>query len=283
VKWLKILRGGLKTLNNVLDKNHQIPYDKRIMINTQQSSLSPASLSPKKVALILSGCGYLDGSEITETVSALICLAELKAEVVFFAPETSVSQEKALLESTMPQSSTLQSSVSGYSTLESSILQSSTFFMEESSRITRKQVLPLRELDSKNFDGLVLPGGYGVAKHLSNWAERGPCCEVLDSVRRVITSFYEESKPLCAFCIAPAIVAQVLGSKKITVTLGLDPAVARFAQPTGAYFELCPSEDFITDRLHKIISTPAYMNETATAFDVFTGIKKALCEFIEMA
>ena len=41
----------------------------------------------KKAALILSGCGHLDGAEITEAVSLNICLLEAGFEVNFFAPD----------------------------------------------------------------------------------------------------------------------------------------------------------------------------------------------------
>lgn len=40
----------------------------------------------KKIAVILSGCGYLDGSEINEAVLTLLYLDQAGADVQSFAP-----------------------------------------------------------------------------------------------------------------------------------------------------------------------------------------------------
>lgn len=41
----------------------------------------------KTAAVILTGCGYLDGAEITEAVSTIIHLSRRGYKVTFFAPE----------------------------------------------------------------------------------------------------------------------------------------------------------------------------------------------------
>ena len=46
----------------------------------------------RKIALILSGCGHKDGTEITEAVSTIIALSQLGAKVSFFAPENSMAE-----------------------------------------------------------------------------------------------------------------------------------------------------------------------------------------------
>jgi len=217
----------------------------------------------KKIAMILSGCGNKDGAEITEAVSAIVCLSELEAQVQYFSPDLNFTPLNFLTNEPM--------------------VGEMRNILIESSRITRSQMNPLDSLVTKDFDGLVIPGGFGVAKHLSNWADLGPNCQVNPQVEKIIKAFHRESKPICAICIAPAIIAKVLGSEGVTVTVGLDPDVMNTVSKTKAHVEPCPADDYITDRLHKIISTPAYMIEDATPYNVFKGIRRAITEFVEMA
>ena len=101
-------------------------------------------------------------------------------------------------------------------------------------------------------------------------------------MQKAIEAFYSQSKPIAAICIAPVILAKVLGSKGVTVTIGNDKKTASEIQKTGAHHESCPVTDFITDREHKIITTPAYMYD-AKPHEVFRGISGLGKEFIEMA
>jgi enhancing lycopene biosynthesis protein 2 len=197
----------------------------------------------KKIAVLLSGCGYQDGSEITEAVSALICLSQTNAQVTCFAPQNKI---------------------------------------EEANKISRGTTKDLSTLLASDFDGLLMPGGFGAAKHLSDWASLGAKCTVLPDVERVLKSFYDEQKPIAAICIAPAVVARVLGKKGIAVTIGNDPETAAEIAKTGAIHENCPVTEYVSDRDHRILTTPAYMYEAQPA-DVFTGISKMVREFVEIA
>lgn len=205
----------------------------------------------KRIAVLLAGCGHKDGTEITEAVSALIALSEAGASYQIFAPE---------------------------------LVNEGRNIRVESARIARQEVPDVRELNPKDFDGLVIPGGFGAARHLCNWATAGAQCEVHPEVRRVIEGFHSQEKPIAAICIAPALVARVLGNKKITVTIGKNDIVTSAEiSKTGAIHEDCNVDDFVSDRDHKIITTPAYMFGDAKPFQVYTGVRKAIREFVEMA
>lgn len=197
----------------------------------------------KKFALIMSGCGHLDGTEITEAVSLLIALSQAGAAVTCYAPLAK---------------------------------------MDDSAKISRGQIDDVKNLRAKDFDALVLPGGYGAAKHLSNWAERGSKAEAHPEVARVIREFVAESKPIGAACIAPTLLALVLGGQGVTVTIGNDAATAAEIEKTGARHENCPVEDYVTDREYKIVTTPAYMYD-AKPHEVFRGISGLVKEVFEMA
>lgn len=214
----------------------------------------------KKIAVLLSGCGFLDGSEITESVSALIGLGQQGALVECFAPSVDyASVDHASQKMTETRNA-----------------------LAESARITRGKIKDLTTLKVENFDGLLLPGGFGVAKNLCTWATKGSKCEVLPEVERVIRGFYEDQKPIAAICIAPALVARVLGPHGVSLTIGDDPETAQEIQKTGATHENCPVDEYISDRAHRILSTPAYMYE-AQPHEVFLGITKMIKEFVEIA
>lgn len=215
----------------------------------------------KKIAVVLSGCGNKDGAEITEAVSLIVALSELGAEIEYFAPNQSFIATNFL---------------NGEKQGERNI-------MTEAARITRSQMRDLKELSSKKFDGLAIPGGFGAAMHLSNWSEKGAQCEVNPHLKKAIQDFYNESKPIACICIAPTIVARVLGEKGISLTIGQDPQTAKEIEITGAKHVECPVDDYITDREHKIVSTPAYMYGNARPHQVFTGIRGLAREFMEIA
>ena len=155
--------------------------------------------------------------------------------------------------------------------------------LTESARISRGQIKELNELLAKDFDALIIPGGFGAALLLSNWAEKGAQAKVLPDVVRVIREFNEDSKPIGAICIAPVLVAKVLGDKEVTLTLGKDHETALEVEKTGAIHEECEVDDFVTDRAHKVVSTPAYMFSDASPFQVSRGIDGLVKEVVEMA
>lgn len=216
----------------------------------------------KKIAVVLSGCGFQDGSEITEAVSLLIALNEAGGDVTCFAPDIQISVNNHLTGKPETEKRSL---------------------LAESARIARGHVADIKTLHAKDFDAIAFPGGYGAAKNLCNWAEKGSQCEVNSDVARVITEFYEASKPIGAVCIAPVLVAKVLGKHKPTLTIGEDAATAAEIAKTGAVHEECPVDDYISDRETKVVTTPAYMYGDARPSDVFKGIFGLAHELVEWA
>ena len=192
----------------------------------------------KRIAVILSGYGLLDGSEITEAVSVLIALSELGAEAVCFAPHQEITVAPDL---------------------------------DQSARIARTRISSLTELREKDFDAIVFPGGSGAKTPIQA------------DVKRAIIDFHRASKPIGAICVAPVLVARVLGAEHPEVTIGDDAATAAEIEKTGARHTKCIVTDYVSDRDHKILTTPAYMFDDATPFEVFTGIRRLLRELVEMA
>ncbi len=215
----------------------------------------------KKIAIILSGCGYKDGSETTEVISTLISVSRMGAEYQCFAPQ-------------------IEFTATDHSTSEPGEARN-TF--AESARLCRGQIQPLEDLHSEEFDALILPGGFGAALHLCDWAAKGARATVLPAIEKTIQEFNQQDKPIGAMCIAPVLLAKVLGSKEITVTIGNDKETTQEIEKTGAIHEECKVDDFVTDRAHKIVTSPAYMYDEALPHLVAKGIDGLVKEVVEMA
>ncbi|MCB0357796.1 MAG: isoprenoid biosynthesis glyoxalase ElbB, partial [Bdellovibrionales bacterium] len=211
-------------------------------------------------AVVLSGCGFKDGTEITESICTLIALSQKGVQYKIFAPNIEFKSKNHL---------------NGH-------IEGVRNVLVESARIARGEIQDLTELRASDFDAIVFPGGYGAAIHLCDWAEKGHHCAVHPEAERVIKEFNADSCPIGAICIAPALIARVLGHKNITLTIGNDKETAQEIAATGAIHENCAVDDFITDRENKIISTPAYMYPAKPA-EVFKGISGLINELVEMA
>ena len=215
-----------------------------------------------KVAVVLSGCGVKDGSEIHEATLTLLHLAQAGAEYKCFAPNRP-----------LPETINHISGQSGG--YERNMLL-------ESARIARGEIEPLENLDVASFDAVIFPGGLGAAKNLSTWFSKGPEGEVLPEVEAVIRSFRKAGKPQGFICIAPNLAALVLGKEGVRLTIGRDPGTAQAIERTGAKHVECEVGEIEIDRNLKIVSTPAYMLGPTIA-DVNEGIGKLVLAVLEMA
>jgi len=216
----------------------------------------------KKIAVVLAGCGFKDGTEITEAVSTLIAVTEAGATYQCFAPDVKIN--------------TVNHKTAQASHEDRNVLV-------ESARIARGNIQNITELSVKQFDAVVFPGGYGAAVNLSNWAQKRAAATVHPEVERVIKEFHRAKKPIGAICIAPHLVAKVLGTEHVAVTIGNDQETAAEICKTGADHIECAVDDYVTDRENKVITTPAYMYGNATPFQVFKGIRAAINELVLMA
>ncbi len=216
----------------------------------------------KKVAVILSGCGVYDGAEIQESVITLLRLDQRGAQVQCFAPN--VTQMHVINHMTgeeMPESRNV---------------------LTESARIARGNIEDVRELKVEQFDALILPGGFGVAKNLSNFAVEGANCSVQPDVLAAAQAFAQAGKPVGLVCISPALAVKIYGPG-VLATLGSaeDPAASALTSMGGTHQE-CAVEDIVEDQAHKLVSTPAYMLAQSIA-EAASGINKLVDRVLELA
>lgn len=215
----------------------------------------------KQVAVILSGCGVQDGSEIYETTLTLLRLDQLGIGYRCFAPDID------------------QRSVINHLTDEP-VPDETRNVLVESARLARGEIESLEALDPDAFGAVILPGGFGIARNLSDFAETGSDMTILPLLRDKVMPFFEAEKPIGMMCIAPVLVPRMLG-QAIPVTVGQDAGVAGAISSMGGLHKSCGVEDVVIDREHRVITTPAFML-TESISEAAKGIFKLVDKLSEM-
>ena len=224
--------------------------------------MTNARKSPK-VAVLLAGCGHLDGAEVRESVLAL-------------------DQHGATVQCIAPNAP--QFHVINHVTGEP-VPGATRNILEESSRIARLgQCLDLAQAKVADYDALVMPGGYGVAKNHCSFAFKGAEADVRPDVAAFVKGFFDANKPVGAICIAPALVALALHQMhdSATLTLGNDAGCATALGQLGQINQSTPdATEIVIDEAHKLITTPAYMFDDARLGDVWLGIERCVAEVLK--
>ena len=216
----------------------------------------------KQIAIILSGCGNRDGSELQETLSLLLAIDRHGFRYQCFAPMDKFR-------------------VVSYLDNDGETGEERDLFAE-SARIARGDIQPLDDYRAGDNDALILPGGMGAARNLSSYALKGPAMTVRPDVERAILETHAAHKPVCAMCIAPMVLAKVLGPKGVKLTLGDPCAAAKTAVQLGATHEVCGATDVCVDETNRVLTTPAYMVAThiSQIFDGAANMVDRLTEWI---
>lgn len=191
----------------------------------------------KNFAVVLCGCGPMDGSEIHESVMTLLAIDRNECQYTIFAPDAD------------------QYHVMNHYTKE--VMPEKRNMLVEAARIARGDIHPLTELKSADFDAVVFPGGFGAAKNLFTYAIKGTKAEVDAEVERVIKDFHAQRKPIGALCISPVLLARVLGN--ITITVGTDERTIHDVETFGAQHINTQQTEVIADKENMVFSTPCYM------------------------
>ncbi|MFP3036147.1 MAG: isoprenoid biosynthesis glyoxalase ElbB [Wolbachia sp.] len=218
-----------------------------------------------KAAVVLSGCGHLDGAEVREAVLSLLVLDQQEVEVKCFAPDINITQ------------------VMNHKTREA--VKEKRNVLVEAARIARGEIYDLKEAKAKDFDMLVVPGGYGVAKNLSDLAEGKDVATVIPEFERLVSEFFAAKKSIGAICISPAVVVFILSSKigergnKIKVTVGDDRE--KLIEKLGGEHIKCDTELSIEDEEHNVFSCSAYMRSDESTYSVYQGIKHMIDSMVK--
>lgn len=215
----------------------------------------------KKVAVILSGCGFKDGGEIYEATLTLLALDEADAVVQCFAPD-------------MPQLHVVNH-------LTGEEMPESRNVLVEAARLARGHIRPVTEARVADFDALIIPGGFGAAKNLCNFAVKGSDMTVQPEVLAFAKGMHAAGKPVGLVCIAPAM-APKIGGAGTQYTIGNDAGTAAAINAMGGRHVECAVDDCVVDRERKIVTTPAYMYP-ARIREARAGIRKLVEAVLAMA
>ena len=216
-----------------------------------------------KIGVVLSGCGVYDGSEIHEAVITLLAIDRAGSEAVCMAPNTDQMHVVNHLSGEVAEGE-------------------SRNVLVVSDLIARGNVKDIKDVSVADFDALILPGGFGAAKNLCDFAVNGPDCDVNPDVANIVRETVAAKKPLAAVCIAPALIARVLGqSNSPALTIGTDEGTADALNSMGAKHVDCPVREFVVDKENKIVSTPAYML-AGNISEAADGIEKTVKTLIDM-
>ncbi len=218
----------------------------------------------KTVSVVLSGCGYLDGAEIRESVATLWALSLHDVEVKIFAPDEAQQ--------------VVMNHYSGKATSETRNM------LTEAARIARGKIEPLSQLTEHHYDALIMPGGFGVAKNLCTFAADGAGGIILfKELQSDIIAMHSDGRPIGAICIAPALIGLALKGRKIEMTLGEDGPEAEELRKMGHMHIVKKPNEIHVDVANKIVTTPAYMYSDGPINEVFEGIKKLVDEVVGMS
>jgi len=218
-----------------------------------------------KIAVILAGCGRADGSEIHEAVLTLLALDKRGVNVKVFAPNIK------------------QMHVINHLTNEET--PENRNVLVESARISsRGDIQDIKKANIDEFDAVILPGGFGAAKNLCDWATKGLDCEFDPDVEKFLIAGMKKNKVMGFICIAPVLGAFITNKLNIKakLTIGNDKKTAEQIEKLGNKHIECKASDCVVDKKNNIVSTPAYMLGKSIS-EVSEGIDKLVGEVVKMS
>ena len=218
-------------------------------------------MSRTTIGVILSGAGYLDGAEIQEGVLVLLALAQHGANAKIYAPEIALKEVDHV---------SRQPTGAGRSVLK------------EAARIARSNIHDLATAKGTDVEGWILPGGFGAAKNLCDFASKGAGATVNKEVNRVIRDAFAGRVPVGACCIAPVVLGLVAkaSSTKLRLTIGDDKETAKALTSMGHTHVDTAVTDVVMDLERKVVTTPAYMYDAAID-EVQKGIDKMVKQVVD--
>ena len=215
-----------------------------------------------KVAVVLAGCGVYDGAEINEAVLTLLCLEQRGAAYQCMAPNIE------------------QMHVINHLTGEPAEGESRNVLVE-AARIARGNVIDLATAKSDDYDALIVPGGFGAAKNLSNFAVAGADMEVQVDFLGFAQAMHQSGKPIGLICIAPVMTAAICGEGTLC-TIGDDCDTAAAINAMGAKHLDCPVTEVRVDTEKKLVTTPAYMLAGGVS-EAYSGINECVKAVLALA
>lgn len=215
----------------------------------------------KKIAVILAGCGVYDGAEINEAVLTLLEILSQGATYQCMAPN--IDQAHVINHLTGQE------------------MNETRNVLVEAARIARGNILDVAAANPVDYDALIMPGGFGVAKNISTFAFKGAECSINEEVLTFAQGIHKAGRPIGLICIAPALAPLIFGEGVIT-TIGVDAGTATEIEKMGGVHQRCTLKDIVVDHANKYVSTPAYML-AENPLQAHEGIRKLVTKVLELS
>jgi enhancing lycopene biosynthesis protein 2 len=214
----------------------------------------------KNIAVILSGSGVYDGSEIHEATLTMLSIVQQGAKYQCFAPN--IPQAHVVNHVTGEEMPEIRNA------------------MVEAARIARGNIKPVTEYNASDYDAIMFPGGFGAAKNLCTFAFDGVDCIVIPEIEKVIKETADAKKPIGALCISPVMLAKVLSD--VEVTIGDDKESAEAIEQMGGRHIKTTHGEIVVDKKYKLVTTPCYMLD-ATIDQIAVEAENVVKKVLEMA
>lgn len=207
----------------------------------------------KQVAVIISGCGSLDGTDPQELALILLRLDQLNIAWTCFAPD--VTQHHVI-------DHTSGEAVEGQS----------RHALVESRRMLHETVYPLEMLKPDDFTAIVIPGGHGAINQLSDFAVNGSSMQVLEQLVEQLHAFRQAHRPIALVGMAALLVPRIF-EQAIPVTLGQNAALSGTVSAMGGLHKSAGVTEIVVDAENRVITTPGWLTN-ARPSEVATGLFK---------
>lgn len=224
----------------------------------------------KRIGVLLSGCGVADGSEIHEAVLTMLAITEEGMHYVCMAPNE-------------PQHQVMNH-------LTHQAMHDTRNMLIESARIARGDIQDVAHITAEHIDGLVIPGGFGAASNLTEWASHGAQAKIRPHVKRIILEMIDARKPVVGLCMGPTVIALALKdhSNHVRLTIGSTDEASPYniaaiqdeIAATGQQAVNATLREVVVDPKLPIITAPCYMME-ATIADIRKNIQLAIREMVK--
>jgi len=197
------------------------------------------------VGLLLSGCGFYDGTDVAEAVLSALALERAGARAVYVSPE--VDQMHTVDHLTGSEVEGERRNVAS-----------------ESARLARGRLKSLDEIAAVHLAALIIPGGHGAVKNLmTNFARLGERREVLPGVRDLMASLAQRRAPIGSISLGRAVVQAFLD------------------EPLSQDDMHLSAGEILVDEERRLVFTPGFLTG-ASLPEVATGIEKMVAAVLSM-
>lgn len=216
-----------------------------------------------RIGVLLCGCGVGDGSQIEEVILTYLALDKYKVDYMSIAPNKNQFHTINHLDEQIEQAQDRN-------------------VLIESARIGRGKIQELSHVHLDEIDGLIIPGGLGVFKNLSNYVSEKEHFTVDREVEWLIKSMHLSKKPIGTMCGGIVLLAKCLRNAENPLNLCTsNHAYRKLLEMNHVLVNERESDEILIDPYNKLVTTPAFLG-TQDLYKMMLGIDKMVRTLIHL-